>query len=107
MTSASSIPTPTSYAEGILKAWVAGDWGKLDEELDRGAALPHSAGNGWEEERVDLVNTVAPRLKALLHTGSRSFQDVHLRVCVNLLRSLIVPETVQADLAAPKGVRRL
>lgn len=82
-------PCAANYAESILRAWVTGDRFKLEEELDRGMRAQHPQDDGWEEERVELVNAIANQMKALFHGNPIDVDEVRIRLFVHLLRSLM------------------
>ena len=60
-------PTPTiSYLAGnLLRAWVRADRNQLQTELDRSALASLCIQNEGEEERLELLQTVAARMSLL------------------------------------------
>lgn len=87
-----TVSSATQHAEAILRAWVLGDWRKLDNELDEVAALPCEWVSGFEEERVELLKALAVQLKSNGPWQATQTNDVRLDLCAKLLRDLIVKQ---------------
>jgi hypothetical protein len=50
-------------AEDLLKAWLSGNAGKVQAELERSISIPVAVYDTGEQERRDLLKAVAARLR--------------------------------------------
>jgi hypothetical protein len=86
----SLIPSDESVrlARSILQAWAAKDARRLQAELMRAEALSSVAARarGLESERLELLATVGFRMR-------RSEDPFEARVCVDLLRNLVMSDS--------------
>lgn len=85
-----AISPATHHAEALLRAWVVGDWSKLDTELHEVAGLPCEAVNGFEEERVDLLKALAVQLRSATSWRTADTNDVRMQLFAKLLQNLTV-----------------
>jgi hypothetical protein len=76
-------------AENLLKAWLSGDVLRVHTELERSLSVPVEAHDTGEEERMQLLQAVAGRMRRypdLLELGS---QSPKLKVYLHLLWHLV------------------
>jgi hypothetical protein len=76
------------HAAAVLTAWVARDSLSLAAELDRSANVSAAWRDGGEEEQVELLQTVALRMKAWPDPFAVRSADRQLGICVTLLTHL-------------------
>jgi len=50
-------------AKSLLDVWLSGDHGRLHRELDRVSRISLNAGDEEEDDRVELLKSIAMRMK--------------------------------------------
>ncbi len=84
-TLASTSPTISYLAGDLLRAWVFADPSQLQTELDRSSHASLCLQNEGEEERLELLQTVAARMRSCPCLLDTHPEDPGLDVCVDLL----------------------
>jgi hypothetical protein len=79
-------------AEELLKAWLSGDAGKVNAELERSISVSVEAYDTGEEERRHLLKAVAERMRNCPSLLGRPSRDAALELCVHLLGHLVAPD---------------
>jgi len=80
-------PTPTisHLAGSLLRAWVRADRNQLLTELDKSALASLCIQNECEEERLELLQTIAARMRSCPSLLASRSEDPGLDLCVDLL----------------------
>lgn len=78
-------------AKALLGAWLGGESAELNRELDRSAhtAIDHCAAE--EEERIQLLQSIAVRMRSYGDLVADEPMDPALVLCVDLLLHLAQP----------------
>jgi len=75
-------------AGALLRAWVKGDRPALDAELDRSSQTTNGACDSEEDERLQMLNAIAVRMKGCVDPFASGATDVGISVCLKLLSHL-------------------
>jgi hypothetical protein len=98
----------TELAKALLKAWLEGEPSELQKELDHGCRLVSVAtpvpDDTREEERRELLEAVATRMKAFTTLCENKPMDPALMLCLDLLLHLAQGST-PIPLASPSECR--
>jgi hypothetical protein len=78
-----------TQAEALLRAWMVGDSGRLEAELEKSLSADLPAANDGEEERVQLLRAVAGRMRSCPDPFAPWCVDPGLDLCLDLLTHLI------------------
>jgi len=96
-------PAAVDIAERLLCTWVRGDLTPLQVELDRTAQS--SLDEPDDEETLQLVKSIAARMKACPNIFASRSTDPGLDVCVDLLAHLSVRRDYPAWSRVPGRTR--
>jgi hypothetical protein len=91
-------------AGDLLRAWISGDAGRLENEIE--SILSDRAGDcdDGEEERANLLRAVALRMKSCPDVF-RLPRNASLDLCLNLLGHLVAEESDGAPLGWPRKAK--
>jgi len=82
-------------AEDLLKAWLSADTVKIQSEVERSLAAPADARDTGEQERRQLLQAVANRMRNRPDLiGSRG-QTPEMSMCAHLLFSLSIGDRLR------------
>ena len=87
-TVAPATPTSSYLAGSLLRAWVQSDLAALETELDKSSRIFLSSAllnNEAEEERLELLQSVAGWMRACPNLLAANSEDPGLDLCVDLL----------------------
>lgn len=76
-------------AEDLLKAWVSGDAVKVHAELERSLSVPVEAHDTGEQERRQLLQAVARRMRRYPDLFEPGSQSPELKLYLHLLWHLV------------------
>jgi hypothetical protein len=81
-------PAAAHIAENLLHTWIRGDRSRLEVELDRTTSSSLDEPDDEEMERLQLVKSIAARMKRCPNTYASRSTDPVLHLCVDLLAHL-------------------
>lgn len=79
-------------AENLLKAWLSGDAVRVHTELARSLSVPVGVYDTGEQERRQLLQAVARRMREYSDLLEPRSQSPELNLYLNLLWHLVPPE---------------
>ena len=89
-------------AEALLRAWIRGDRLELENEIHH-ASTAREPANGAEDEKLELLKSVAERMLLLPNLFASRDADPQLDLCLDLLVHLAA---CQATPCAPAPLAR-
>jgi hypothetical protein len=81
-------PAAVQIAETLLHTWIRGDLTRLEVELDRTAYIAVDEPDDEEKENLQLLKSIAARMKACPNMYASRSTDPGLDLCVDLLAHL-------------------
>jgi hypothetical protein len=100
-------PLPAVHiAEALLHSWIRGDLTKLERELHRTAHSPLEATDDEEKERLQLLKSIAVRMKTRTNLFAARATDPVLDLCVDLLAHLSIQRDYQDWPRVPGRTRK-
>lgn len=98
-------PVAVHIAENLLHAWVRGDLDRLEVELDRTTESPFDEPDDEEMERLQLLKSIAARMKDCPNMFATRSTDPGLDLCVDLLAHLASQDNYAGWHRAPARTR--
>src|ERR1035437_10274423 len=88
-------PACEQLAAALIRAWLLGDAGRFQAEIQRASSVDLDLEDSEEKERRELLQCIAQRLKRCPNPFADRALDPALDLCINLLTNFIARVALQ------------